>query len=272
MARSERRSAPRSPWLRSELIASPCAPRVSTEGCAASGPTATPGAVLRAGATWAASCWEACSIATSPATTLPPASTPTSATLATAAEPSARPPADAPPTAALPVRPAAPSTLDLRPRLGTTGNAAASSSRCRRTSSRYALQPGQPRRWWRSSLRRSAPPRRVASCSRISAHGVTRASRRSMRAVRARNTRPFTLPASQPSTSATSACESPAASASSSAARCSSGSSRTSARSSRSSARCSTCSLSPSVGSSWSSDACSRRARNTDTQRLRAIV
>jgi len=78
---------------------------------------------------------DAFSTAISPATSEPPASAPATATLAIAAEPSASPPAEAPPTA-LPVTPAAPMTLDFNPKLGTTGSAAASILRWRRTSSR----------------------------------------------------------------------------------------------------------------------------------------
>src|SRR5204862_306547 len=78
-----------------------------------------------------------------------------------------------------------PRTACLSAKLGTTGSRMASAARWRWTSSRNSRQAGQLSRWRRRLPRRNAPPRAVASCSRISAHGVSRASRAAMSPSRA---------------------------------------------------------------------------------------
>ena len=71
--------------------------------------------------------------------------------------------------------PTAASAFSLRASVGTTGSTTATICRWRRTSSRNSVQPGHAFRCRRSGPRRSEPPRSVASCSRISSHGVSRA-------------------------------------------------------------------------------------------------
>ena len=68
-------------------------------------------------------------------------------------------------------------------------------------------------------LRRSEPPRRFASCSRISAHEVSRAVRLAIRELRAWNTSAFTFSFGHPSTAPISSCDMSPSSASTSAAR-----------------------------------------------------
>ena len=99
------------------------------------------------------------------------------------------------------------------------------------------MQPGHAARWWRSRPRRSPPRRAVDSSARISSQGAERASRRSIRPSRARNTRPFTWLGSQSRTVAASAWERSSSSVSRSAARWFSGRSPRSATSWRRSAR-----------------------------------
>ena len=122
-------------------------------------------------------------------------------------------------------------------------------------------------------VRRSEPPRRIASCSRISAHGVSRAVRLAISELRPWNTSALTLSRGTPSTAAISSWEQAPSSASTSAARCSSGSAETSASRSRRSWRRWTALERFSVdGSSAWSSGCSRRAFRTVKQRLRAIA
>ncbi len=206
-----------------------------------------------------------------PAVVPPPTSATATSAFAAIAPPVA---AAAPPPAPAPAEPkAAPSAASLSPSVGSTGSATASVLRCSATSSRNARQPGHSRRWRCSVVRRSAPPRRFASCSRISSHGVSRAVRLAISEVRAWNTSAFTFCRGTSSTVAISSWETAPSSASTSAARWSSGRAATSPSSSRTSWRRWASAERCSVAGSWnSSSGRSRRARSIDRQRLRAIV
>ena len=107
----------------------------------------------------------------------------------------------------------------------------------------------------------------------MSSHDASRASRLAISELRAWNTSAFTFSRGQSSAWATSSCDMSPSSASTSAARWSSGSPARSP-----SSACSSCRRSTSVercsvdGSGGSAPTCSRRARSTVRQRLRAIA
>ena len=123
-----------------------------------------------------------------------------------AARPFAAPsPASEPPPAPAPAltpMPAAPRTAAFSPAVGTTGSSIAIAERWRRTSVSNCAQPSQRATWRRSAARLNAAPRAVASCSRISTHGVSRARRQPASDSRAWKTSAFTLSRRTPSTSA----------------------------------------------------------------------
>ena len=137
-----------------------------------------------------------------PVAPAPPTSTATTRSLA------ARPPAAPvvalmPATAPTPEPPSAePSTAARRPAAGTTGSAIARAARWRRTAASYSAQPSHCSTWRRSVPRPSAPPLSVASCSRTSPHGVSRAVRQPMSAARAWNTSALTFSRRTPRTAA----------------------------------------------------------------------
>ncbi len=186
------------------------------------------------------------------------------------------PPA-APAAAATPPPPSAdPSTADFSSPVAVTGRISASAARWRRTSTSNAAQPGQRSMCARVMLRGKILPRTVASRSRISEHGLSRASRPRASASRAWKISAFTFSVRTPNTSAISACEWSPSSKSTNAARWSTGKRCTSASNSRSSSRRTTCAdgsskqrKSPTTPSR-STTSC--RTRSSDRQRLRAIV
>ena len=143
-------------------------------------------------------------VASTPAVVPPPTSATATRALAASA-PDAETAAAPPP--AVPEPNAAPSAASLSPTVGITGSATASVLRCSATSSRNARQPAHSRRCRCSVVRRSAPPRRLATCSRISSHGVSRALRLAAKDVRAWNTSAFTFCRGTFSTSAISSWE-----------------------------------------------------------------
>ncbi len=210
------------------------------------------------------------SMMTSPPRASPPTATSATNFVAAPEEASvAIPPIAAPPPP--PPKPIDASSELLRPTDGTTGRIAASALRWRITSARKSAQPAQACKCLRNGRRRSAPPVAVASCSRISWHGIARALRVSISEKRAWNTSDFTFAASHPTTLPTSACERPPTSVSTSAARWSNGKAWRSCSRSRRSARCCTCSDSPAVTSSSSSAGSLWRRRTAEKQWLRAI-
>ena len=175
-----------------------------------------------------------------------------------AARPFAAPPSPAsepPPAPAPAADPAAPRTAAFSPAVGTTGSSSAIAERWRRTSVSNSAQPSQRATWRRSARACSAAPRAVASCSRISTHGVSRARRQPASDSRAWKTSAFTLSRRTPRTSAISSWVWSPSSKSTSAARCSSGSCSRSASRPRSSARRSTSAARPSVAAGPSSRA-----------------
>ena len=208
-------------------------------------------------------------VATTPAAVPPPTSATATSALAASAPPppatAAVPPAAAAPPPAEPEPKAAARAVCLSPSVGSTGSATASARRCAVTAVRNARHPGHSRRCRRSVVRRSAPPRRVASCSRISSHGVSRASRLAISEVRAWNTSAFTFSRGTSSTVAISSWETAPSSESTSAARWSSGRPERSESRSRRSCRRWTSLERCSVGSSSASPSgLSRRARSVE--------
>ena len=130
--------------------------------------------------------------------------------------------------------------------------------------------------WLRSMLRRGTRPVRVASCSRISTQGASRAARARSSASRAWKTSALTFSRRTPSTAAICSCDSSPSSKRTSAARWSSGRRCSSSTRSRRSARCWICAAMPWNGASPtacpSTETCARCARRAERQRLRAIV
>ena len=210
----------------------PALPATATTAAAGGGAAGPPGAGAGRSARRGSG-----SGAASTAAMPPPARVSTTAVLATS-DPVAAPPA--------------PNTVTCNPSDGATGRIRASARRCARTWSRNSRQPGHSRRWRRSVVRRSAPPRRFASCSRTSAHGVSRAARLAISELRAWNTSAFTFSRGQPSTWPISSCDTSPSSASTSAARWSCGSPARSPSSARRSCRrstwCERCSVDGSAG------------------------